>query len=186
MWNRNSSTLELPPLESVQHLEGKGNWAVKKYYEWPYSFFYQQKLRMILKILDDYRPFYWNILDFGSGSGILKPELSKRCMTLKSVNSTKEMNYYSMFESVVCGSVLEFCELSRTIPIIKSVMKRGSILCIASPMKTPISELYFRSIGDNKERNHHKSIVEYVSTYLHVTSYTEWHGLYFSIGAILE
>jgi len=172
--------LSLPPLQGIKHLDGKGNFAVKKYYAFPFSFFYQKKLRMILNLLDRKR-IYRNILDFGSGEAeIFKPELSKRALNVKCVDKVSEINVRWKFDVVVCSSVLEFCNLNPVLNRIRQICQPYGMLVGASVMDTWATRLYFKLIGDKQKRKSHKEILEAVHKHFFIVEQYEWFGLYLS------
>ncbi len=172
--------LTLPKYSSISHEEGKGNWAVKKYYQFPHRFFYRHKLRMITDMMDKR---YHNILDYGSGPGVFTPELKKHAhfVTSYDLNSTFDPRW--KFEAVVCASVLEFLPLMETLKQINQILKPGGSLFIASPMETKWTNKYFNSIGDKNQRHCHREIKYLVNKVFKLETYKEWLGLYFAIKA---
>ena len=170
--------LELPPYSSLMQYESRGNYAIKKYYTWPYSMFYKHKLKMILSLMD--RPYYDNIMDFGSGPGIFIPTLRKRSVHVFSYEPEKALNPYWRFELIICASVLEFIpDLNNTCKDLASMLKEDGKLIVASPMKTPLARVYFKLIKDRKERHDHIKIVSTLWKYLKLEEYEKWLGLYF-------
>lgn len=178
-------SLNLPDRKLVSHLNGTGNHAVDKYYKFPYSFFYQKKLKLILSLMDDH---YDNIMDFGAGPArIFSPELRKRCDRLVSWNMGDTFNPHWRFSAIVCASVLEFTQKPYdTIYILMRMLKPGGHLLIGSPMDTPISRLYFKSIKDTRTRWSHLKIREAVDTskLFKIDKYREWMGLYFAMRVV--
>ena len=171
-----------PPLHTIEHLEGKGNFAVSKYYKLPFRFFYRHKFKMIVKMMGKQR--YHRILDFGSGSGIFRTELQRHGNFVMCVD--KGVNRLHLkYDAVVCASVLEFCNLNETLTYLKSIMKPGATLFVASPMQTKWTMRYFNAIGDTHTRNSHFQIKEAVEQHFKLQEYTEWLGLYFAIKATI-
>lgn len=172
--------LTLPPYDQVAHLEGLGNYAVKKYYKFPYRPFYRHKLKMAVSMIDK-NEYYRNCLDFGAGRAeIFKPELQKHARLVKSVDKDDAINYSWDFDLIMCSSVLEFTFLDHTTRMLRKLINNQGHLIVASPMKTPISNLYFKLIKDEHRRNSHKEIMDSLTRYFKVEAYKEWLGLYFS------
>jgi len=146
--------LALPDRRLISHLEGKGNYAIGKYYDWPYAPFYQKKLRMALGMMG--KRIYNNCLDFGSGPGIFLPELKKRCTSVVKFDKDDAVHPRWKFDLVVCASVLEFVHLDFTMKLLKSLMYPFAKLVVASPMDTKLTRLYYRSIKDKNVRHSHK------------------------------
>ena len=178
-----NSRLALPNYESVKHLEGTGNYAVDRYYKWPFSFFYQKKLRMILDLMNG--RLYDNLLDYGAGpANMFGAELEKHCLRLVSYDISSVMNKDWRFSAIVCASVLEFMEdPCITLNLLDSILKPEGHIYIASPMATLLTELYFKLIGDEKFRWPHLHIKNYVEYRFVIDDYKEWNGLYFAIKA---
>lgn len=174
--------LVLPSYDTVKDEEGKGNWAVNKYYKWPYSFFYRKKLNLILGLIGN--DYYHNILDFGAGPGIFRPALKKKALFVVSCNTVDEINDRWKFDAVVCASVLEFCDLEQVLPILKNCLKvsRGK-LYVASPLKNRLTNLYFKLINDNTKRNSHTEIKDAISKHFKIYAYRTWMNLYFALKA---
>lgn len=176
-------SLVLPPYSKVRDYDGKGNYAIRKYYRLPYSFFYRHKLRMILKELDSKR-IYRNLLDFGSGPAeIFRESLERHAITVKCVDTLSYIDPRWKFDVVVCASVLEFVDLDFTVPLLKSIIAPNGMLIGASPMKTRLSKLYFSLIKDSSKRNSHEAIINSISKHFFLVGQKEWFGLYFSFKA---
>jgi len=173
--------LTLPPYNEIKHLEGKGNFAVDKYYKFPYRLFYRHKLRMALNLFP--KITVHNVLDFGSGQGILVPELKKRALFVKQFDINDIIDKRWKFDVIVCCSVLEFCQLPHTLNLLKGMMKQDSKLIIASPMDTPQSRFYYKLIKDKNIRNSHAKILSEVSKVFKLETYTNWLNLYFALRA---
>jgi len=182
MLHGTKNTLILPKYSSIKEHEGKGNWALWKYYVPPFSFFYQKKLKMILDLMDSNHTYH-NILDFGSGPGIFTPSLKKKAIFVVSKDKNDHISEKWYFSAIVCASVLEFCELSHTIKLLRSITKPQGRLFVASPMKSRWSSLYFDAIGDKNLRNSDSDIVEAISKHYVIEEYKEWRGLYFALRA---
>ena len=174
-------SVQYPPLSTLSHLEGKGNFAVSKYYKWPFRPFYRHKLKMIADMMGDAK--YDRILDFGSGSGIFRTELLKHSKSVSCVNEDTPINPHWRFDAIICASVLEFTHLYSVVSNLRNILNDGGVLYVASPMDTRISQGYFRLIGDEKFRHSHNTIKAVVSKHFEIKEYTEWMGLYFALKA---
>lgn len=175
--------LNLPDYKTVKHLEGGGNYAVGRYYKWPFSIFYQKKLRMILDLMDG--RMYDNILDYGAGpANMFGEELGNHCHRLVSFDTSSIMNKDWRFSAIVCASVLEFIpDPWCTLNLLDSMLKPKGDIFIASPMSTPLTGLYFKLIGDERFRWPHLHIKNFVDYRFVIDEYREWNGLYFAIKA---
>ena len=170
-------SLALPTYQSVRHLEGKG-YAVKKYYQFPYFFFYRKKLSMMLEYLEPGR-IYSSILDFGCGKAhILETSLKRSSFDVYSIDKNDKLPR-KKYEVIVCGSVLEFTNLKETILKLKSMLDKRGILIVSSPMRNWVTSLYFSAIGDHSIRNTHIEIMDELKKHFRVSDYKEWNGLYF-------
>jgi len=175
--------LHLPKHNEVKHLEGTGNFAVSKYYQFPFRFFYRHKLKMIVKAMGD--KTYFRALDFGAGKArIFEKELKRHSCFVTSFDLGDVLNSKWRFDLVVCSSVLEFTGLTQTVDMLHSIMTPNAELIVASPMQSTFSYLYFKLIRDKKERHSHNDIVEHVSKKFRIVSYKGWMGLYFCLKAI--
>lgn len=172
-----SDSLLLPPLSQVADFEGKGNFAIKKYYHLPFSLFYRQKLRMILELMNGEK--YQSILDFGSGPAeIFRESLQGRGRRVECVDKLDKI--IGKYDLIVCASVLEFVNLKETLPYLKRHLMPAGALIGASPMETNWTRYYFSLIGDKIKRNSHKEILAELSKHFWVVKKKEWFGLYFS------
>ena len=176
------STLRLPSYSSLKEYEGKGNYAIEKYYKFPYRLFYRKKLRMIVDLMEKDKVFH-NILDYGSGPGIFTPELKKHALFVKSFDLNDVLDPRWRYDAVVCSSFLEFSELHFTLETIKKLLNPGGKLFIGSPMKTGVSNLYFKLIGDKNKRHSHNKILSEVSKQFKLEKYSTWMNLYFALRA---
>ena len=174
-------SLALPPYSDVRYLEGHGNYAVLKYYKWPYRFFYRHKLKMMLSLMP--RKRCHNILDFGAGQGIFTPELKKRASFVRGIDKGDEINFKWKFDLIVCGSVLEFVSLPGLIKVFRHIIRVSGRLIVASPMDTKLSRFYFKSIGDKHQRHGHELIKKRIRRCFSIEEYKEWLGLYFALRA---
>ena len=174
--------LRLPSFASLRHLEGTGNFAVKKYYTFPYRFFYRHKLRMIVNLMPR-KEIYHNILDFGAGSGIFEPELKRYALFVKRFDTNDVIDKRWRFDAIVCASVLEFCQLPHTIGLLHSLLKPGGKLYVASPMETGLTKAYFKWIKDTNKRNSHTKILSDISKQFRIEEYHSWMDLYFAVRA---
>lgn len=177
------NSLTLPPYDSLIKYEGKGNYAIWKYYKFPYSFFYRHKLKMMVAMMDKGR-IYRNCLDFGSGPGIFTEELRKHSLKIKQLEKGEAVDPRWKFDLVVCASVLEFVELEPTLVTLKNMLTPGGQIIIASPMESIFSRFYFNKIKDSKRRHHPNKIIFEVSRKFRIVKMKEWLGLYFCIKAV--
>lgn len=173
-------TLSLPPYSSLKEHEGKGNYAISKYYKFPYRIFYRHKLKMIINLMEGR---YKNCLDYGAGPGIFTRELKKHCDNVISHDFNKPVDLRWKFDLIICASVLEFCHLNATLEFLKGVLKPGGTLIVASPMETPLSKYYFKAIEDMNIRYSHTKIIEAIQKKFKVEKKKEWLGLYFALRA---
>ncbi len=171
--------LALPPYAQIKHLEGTGNFAVKKYYQWPYRYFYRKKLKMIVGMM---RKSYDSILDFGSGSGVFGPELCKHSTLV--VTYEKDEYIDKGYDLVVCASVLEFTELPKTLGLIRYIMNPNAELIVASPMKSWLSKKYFGLINDKSDRIPHTRIISEIGKFFKIEKIEYWNNLYFCLKAV--
>jgi 2-polyprenyl-3-methyl-5-hydroxy-6-metoxy-1,4-benzoquinol methylase len=177
------NTLKLPNYELMKPYDGMGSYAIRKYYQFPFSFFYRKKLKMIVKNMESNN--YWNILDFGSGPGIFTDELNKHCITnVTSIDIGDAIDPRWRFDCIVAASVLEFVSLSHYVKLLSSLLTPTGQLIIASPKKNKLTDFYFKMIGDRSVRNSHSAIISEVSKRLRITHYEEWMNLYFCIKAV--
>lgn len=179
MLHRLLHRVQLPPYAEVARFEGKGNWAVKKYYQLPQCIFYKKKLKMIANEL--LHKNWGSILDFGAGFGIFEPELKRHARYVYSVNEGDPIDWRWKFDAIVCASSLEFCHLDFTVKNLRNMCKKNSVLIVASPMKSFLSGLYFKRIKDANVRHGHKEIKEVIARYFTIKKYKTWFGLYFLI-----
>ena len=175
-------SLTLPPYSQLAPYEGGGNYAVKKYYSFPYRFFYRKKLNMIVDMMPEGH-VYNNILDYGAGPGIFTPELKKHAVNVKSFNIGDVIDPRWSFDAVVCASLLEFVSLRSTIPRISKIMIPNGTLLVASPIKNRITDAYFKLYKSPFDRNSHDKIIHEISKYFRILEYNRWMNLYFSIKA---
>lgn len=176
--NYRTNMLHLPPYKDVKELEGKGNFAVDAYYKFPQMLFYRHKLHMILDMMG--KGIYHKVLDFGCGKArIFEKELLRHSISVKSVDIEDVINPKWKFDLIICSSVLEFCNLNHTLNMLNGILSPVGIIIIASPMDTTLSYLYYKIIGDKKQRHNHNHIVESVSKVFHIIEYKSWLGLYF-------
>lgn len=171
--------IALPPYAKVKHHEGKGNFAVKKYYQFPFNFFYVWKLRMIVDMLG-LGLLYRNILDFGAGTAeIFKTELQRHAFSVKCTDMKSYIDLRWRFDVVVCSSVLEFVPVEKVLWGLRDVMTPSGVLVVASPMDTWLSRFYFKLIGDKNKRHSHGLICNFLRRDFKEVAYKEWLGLYF-------
>ena len=176
------TNLRLPPYASLKQYEGKGNYAISKYYRFPHSFFYRKKLKMIVSLMEKDK-IYHNILDYGSGPGIFTDELKKHALFIKNFEIKDIIDPRWRFDAIVCSSVLEFCHLSITLQTLRSILNTNGKLFIGSPMNTKLSLLYFRCISNKESRHSHFNILSEVSKHFRIEEYHSWMNLYFALRA---
>lgn len=178
-------SITLPAYNKVAALDGRGNYAIKKYYKFPFRLFYRHKLKMIASIVRDIskEQYIYNIIDYGSGPGIFKEELKKHATKVYSYDVDSIFNASWRFDVAVCSSSLEFMQLHHELNKINKVLKVGGYLVVGSPMKTWVTNLYFRLIGDKNGRHSHEAIISAVSNYFKIEECKTWLGLYFTIKA---
>lgn len=174
--------LKLPLYESLKPYEGKGNWAIKKYYKFPYSFFYQYKLRMILNMMDS--GYYTSTLDYGCGPGIFSTELRKHCHNLASIDRFSKIDPRWRFNLIVCSSVLEFTSLDFDLSVLSNIIERKGLLIVASPMNGLLPRLYFKLIKDTYRRHSMSDIVRGVEKHFKIVRLKKWMNLYFCLKAV--
>ena len=176
--------ITLPPYHSVKHLEGTGNFAVDKYYKWPFRPFYRKKLYMMRDMLDKER-IYTTIMDFGSGAKIFVPELKKHANQVKCMDKDTQMYSFWRFKCITAGSVFEFVEdLEVIVRRLWTVSPVNGQLIVASPLDTFMSSLYLRTIKGYRTYNSKEKILTTVDKYFKVVKYREWMGLYFCFKAV--
>ena len=180
-----SNNLILPPLSQVIDHEGKGNFAVSKYYTWPFRYFYCKKLGMIMDMLDEGR-VYKSTLDFGAGAArIMERTLKTRTWKYTAID-LDDAQPIEKFDLIVCGSVLEFVDIDDTLKYFKKHLLQGGQIIGSSPMKSILSSIYFTLVNDNMTRHSHKSIMESLEKHFYIVHKREWMGLYFSFKATLK
>lgn len=177
-------SIQLPDYNSLVQFEGKGNWAIRKYYKLPYSIFYKQKLKMIVRMLGNQK--YFNILDFGSGPGIFTKELRRHAQFVRSMDKGDSIDPRWRFDVIVCSSVLEFIpNLDSTLRMLRGMLNQNGMLLIASPMDTKLSRFYFDHIKDTNQRLSHKTIIHTIERHFRIKERHNWLNLYFSLKAVL-
>lgn len=167
-----SHPLSFPKYSKVKHHENRGNWAVKKYYFWPWRFFYRHKVRMIERAIRGDR--FNSLMDFGAGPGILTLQWNKYAHEVYSINEG-----HSQLPNVnmtICSSVMEFVPLKETFEMLS---KHTNEIIIASPMKSALSDYYFRLIEDKAVRHSHEQITSEMARYFSINYYKDWGGMYF-------
>ena len=175
--------LRFPDYRTLKWFEGKGNWAIKKYYQFPHRFFYRHKLRMIIDLMPKGK-IYRNILDFGSGPGIFLEELTRHALFVKEFDKGEAIDPRWRYEAIVCASVLEFCNLDFNLPMLSQILYPKGDFLVASPLSNRLTKGYLKLAGDTHTRNTHQDILSKVSKYFKIVEYREWLGLYFSIKAV--
>lgn len=169
-----SYPLTFPPYSSVKHLDGTGNFAVKKYYFYPWRYFYRHKIRMIEKMLRDH--IFESLMDFGAGPGLMTKQWEKYAYSVYPVD--KQSTVLPDVDMTICASVMEFVRLQQTFKHLSYVTKE---IIIASPMKNRFTEKYFELIGDINIRNSHTEIIHEMGNYFDMEDLEVWHGLYFCV-----
>lgn len=164
--------LSFPSYTSVKEYEGKGNYAVSKYYQYPWRWLYRHKIRMIERAI---RGEYFNsIMDFGSGPGIMTNQWKKQAHEIYSVD--KRNIQIPNVHLTICSSVMEFVPLEHTF---ETLSQHTHEIVVASPMKTSLSDYYFRIIEDHNQRHSHQDILKNMVRYFSINYYRSWCGLYF-------
>lgn len=180
MFDSLTNPITFPDYSSLKELEGKGNYAIGKYYRFPWRTFYRKKLYLVRSLLDKDR-VYKNILDFGCGPGIFTPELKRHSINVVSVDKEDMIDSRSRFECIIAASTFEFIDdLPKTVEMLHRVSYTQAQMIVASPTDSLLSKLYFKSIGDNLTRNSPMSILHVVDKYFKVLDFKEWFGLYFA------
>lgn len=167
-----SHPLTFPKYSQVKKYENKGNYAVKKYYFWPWRFFYRHKIRMIERAM---RGDHFNsIMDFGSGPGLMYNQWKKQAheVYLFDKNNTQIPNV----NMTICASVMEFVPLKETF---EKLAQHTNEIVIASPMKSGWSDYYFKMIDDKETRHSHQEILDEMARYFSINYHESWLGLYF-------
>ena len=173
--------LLLPPYSEVKHFEGLGNYAIKRYYQFPFLMFYRKKLKMILSHLQDKK--YDSILDFGCGRAeILRETLSQYSDDVDYVDTEHDLKD-KKYDVITCSSVLEFMSLKFIVPRLNGLLKKDGMLIGASPMNTLLTEFYFHIIGDVSFRNTEVDIMNSLRKHMFVVRHEKWAELYFSFKA---
>ena len=175
-------SLQYPPIKDIANLEGKGNFAVSKYYQWPFRPFYRYKFKMVVDMMRG--EHYSRLLDFGAGSRIFKPELLRHANFVSCVDKDSVINPLWRFNAIVCASVLEFTHLYHTLSMLQGLMHPASVLYVASPMDSLATRWYFKLIKDSYIRHPHGVIKQAIEKYFIIKEYKEWMGLYFALKAV--
>jgi SAM-dependent methyltransferase len=150
-----------------------------EYYYRPYSaWLYRARLRLALRLLGD-APTE-SLLEVGYGSGIFLPELSRRAgrvaaidiheeidavrVALDRLGVEAELKQGSLFEipygdgeftSLVCLSVLEhLTDLDTPFEEFARVMKPGGVAVIGFPVRNPITDRLFTTLGFDPREIH--------------------------------
>ena len=174
--------LRLPTYKTLSKHEGKGNYAVRKYYLFPFSFFYRYKLKMVARLLG--KKVHHNLLDYGSGPGIFTEELKKHSLFVHQKEIGQRINPKWRFDVVVCASVLEFVNLDEALYEIHSLLKPAGKIVVASPMKNRMTGFYLWLSRSKHKRHSHDEILSKVSKYFTIEKYDSWLGLYFSLRGV--
>lgn len=170
--------IALPPYELVKKFEGQGNWAVKKYYQFPFNIFYKKKFKMIIDMLTPGK-IYRNILDYGGGPAeIFKKELGKHAMSVTSYNLPLIDSRWR-FDVIILGSVLEFTKPAEVLQKLRGALAPKGLIIIASPMKNFFTDLYFKLVGDKNSRLSHQTMKYEIDIHFRILDYKTWLGLYF-------
>lgn len=164
--------LTFPKYSLVKQYENGGNFAVSKYYHFPWRFFYRHKIRMIEKAIRDER--FGSIMDFGCGPGLMHDEWLK--FSDKVYLIEKYANYIPKVDLAICASVMEFVDLKKTMRLLSMSCDQ---IVISSPMRNSITETYFNAVGSYHTRNSHEEIISEMLKYFNLTHYESWMGLYF-------
>lgn len=169
--------LKFKPYHSVKHLEGEGNWAISKYYKWPYRYFYRHKIRMIEMMLRDRR--YRSAIDFGCGPAILVNQWHEYAEDVFLVDEYDQLPNKKV-DLIICSSVMEFVDdLDKTFSDLAKCLEDNGDIVVASPMYSFSSEAYFAIINDRNKRHGHADILTAMSKHFDMRHYRTWLDLYF-------
>lgn len=170
----------LPQYSKIKHFEGKGNYAISKYYLWPFRPFYRKKLYMIRSLMDKKR-IYRNICDVGSGPGIFTYELQRHAIRVKSLENGEHVWSHWRFDLLVCASSLEYIKpIDTTCCKLWKATRPGAQIIVAGPLNNKINRLYFKLIFDRHERHDPVFIRKIVDKYFKVEKYIEGFGVYYA------
>lgn len=169
--------LTFPKYSSVRKLEGNGNYAIRKYYVYPWRYFYRHKVRMIERMLRDSR--FNSIMDFGAGPELMTPQWKKYAHEVYCID--KHHTQWPKVNMTICASVMEFVPLKETF---EKLSQHTNEIIVASPMQTSRSDFYFKFINDKNKRHSQKEILDEMNRCFSIYSYATWMGLYFCVRGI--
>lgn len=172
-----SHPLKFPKYSIIRYFEGRGNYAVNKYYFYPHRYFYRHKVRMIEKALRGRK--FDQIVDFGAGPGVLTDQWHN--YTDRVYNADIYTDYIPKCQLAICASVMEFVNLKETFKMLADSVDE---IVVASPMETPLSILYFKKIRDLHRRKPHTEIISEMTKHFSINHYESWLGLYFCVRGI--
>lgn len=167
-----SYPLTFPKYYLVKRHEGQGDFAIRKYYMYPWRYFYRHKIRMIERLLRHDR--FNSIMDFGAGPGLMTSQWKKYAHEVYSIE--KHHTQWPKVNMTICASVMEFVPLKETFENLK---EHTNEIIVASPMQTSRSNFYFKFINDKNKRHSQKEILDEMAAHFNIHSYTTWMGLYF-------
>ena len=190
---------------------------VDYYYNPLTGWFYRKRLKMVIKMLLGEK--YNRLLDIGYGCGLLMPELAKHAEEIHGLDThdmarevESQLNGIGVFpklvkgdihmlpypdghfDMIVCISVLEHIkDLEKAFSEMSRVTRKGGFCALGFPVKNQITDLLFKTLGFDAEKNHvsgHNRIMEYLKKYYSVVSmenYPSWTspdlGLYVAVRA---
>lgn len=176
--------IQIAEHKDLKRYEGNGNYAIGKYYNFPFRPFYRKKLYIARNLLDKNR-VYRNIMDFGSGPGIFTKELKKHALSVKNYEYGEPIDRRWRYDCIIALSVLEFVEdLEECIDTLHKISTVNTQLIVVSPMDTLLTKTYFKLISDKKVRNSQSNILRLIDSRFKITKHDEWCGLYFSVKGI--
>jgi 2-polyprenyl-3-methyl-5-hydroxy-6-metoxy-1,4-benzoquinol methylase len=178
---------------------------VERYYTPLIRNFYLKRLKLALHLLG--KGNYEKILEVGYGSGILFPELSKRCQELYGIDihtehekiremlskegikahvskgSVLEMNFEDeTFDAVVCISVLEHIEnLKKALQEVFRVLKKKGVFVVGFPVESVFMNTYFRLVNREALHHHvsdHKKILNELNNYFQIERLVKFPSLF--------
>src|SRR3954452_7413709 len=177
--------LLLPPRELVPQPDADD--PIDYYYRLPTARLYRARLRLAVSLLGGRR--YESVLEVGYGSGVFLPELTRRADRVAGIDihgeagsvtemmsrlglaaelrdgSLFEMPYRDgEFDALVCLSVLEhITDLDAALVEFRRVLRPGATAVLGFPVRNPITDTFFRSVGYNPREIHpssHRDILD--------------------------
>ncbi|MBA2384709.1 MAG: class I SAM-dependent methyltransferase [Actinobacteria bacterium] len=169
----------LPPRELVP--KPAADDPVDYYYRLPTARIYRARLRLAGRLLGS--ESYDSLLEVGYGSGIFLPELARRTSRLAGIDvhgaseqvnemlarlgleaDLREASLFDLpfedgtFDALVCLSVLEhIVELEAALSEFRRVLKTGGVAVVGFPVRSPVTDTFFRVVGYNPREIHPSS-----------------------------